>query len=113
MTNQALDKLCLRRNDIGEEGAKAIGRLLSYTTLRELDLFSNNLGDEGARSDDTNDAYCLHQHNGIFFFRVIAAAVTRHSSLVHLDLRGNQIGPAGAQVKPQNTQHPHIPVVSQ
>lgn len=75
VTNRELVKLCLRKNTIGEDGAKAIGRLLGYTTIRELDLFSNNLGDSGARA--------------------MATAVKRHSSLVQLDLRGNQIGTDG------------------
>ena len=49
VTNFVLQKLCLRKNNIAEDGAKAIGRLLGYTSIRDLDLFGNALGDPGAR----------------------------------------------------------------
>ena len=69
--------LSLGENQIGDEGAKAIGKTLqTNTSLQFLNLDDNQIGNEGAKA--------------------IGKALQTNTSLLNLDLSGNQIGNEGA-----------------
>ena len=75
--NTSLTKIYL--DNIGDEGAKAIGEALKVnTSLTEIYLWENKIGDEGARA--------------------IAEALKRNTSLTKIDLRENKIGDEGIQL---------------
>ncbi|XP_077998347.1 leucine-rich repeat-containing protein 34-like isoform X1 [Glandiceps talaboti] len=66
----------MRYNDIGDEGAKHIAKLLEETImLRSLNLMCNNIGPEGGRA--------------------IATALQTNETLVSLKMNGNKIGNKG------------------
>ena len=46
--NTSLTKIDLNRNNIGDEGGKAIGEALKVKT--EIDLDGNDIGDEGGKA---------------------------------------------------------------
>ena len=71
--NTTLTTLNLGMNQIGAEGAKAIGSALEKnTTLTTLNLWENNIGFEGAKA--------------------IGSALEKNTTLTTLDLRCNRIG---------------------
>ncbi|RLN88357.1 hypothetical protein BBJ28_00000663 [Nothophytophthora sp. Chile5] len=99
------------RNGLGDEGAKAVARLLrSYPQLEELDVSFNDIGDEGATAmaqalaeNSTLVSFTLHsvaegsqvkpklQEKGL---RQLALAIQGHKALVKVDLRDNVSSPA-------------------
>ena len=49
--NTSLTEIDLYGNEIGDEGGKAIGEALKVnTSLTEIDLGRNNIGDEGGKA---------------------------------------------------------------
>eukprot|EP00808_Paulinella_micropora_P015526 g42684.t1 len=75
--NNSIRSINLRANDIGDEGATAIGLALQVnTSLATLILYNNKIGDAGATA--------------------IAKALQVNKALVEFDIRGNKIGPAAA-----------------
>ncbi len=74
--NSSLTELNLSGNNIGDHGATGLaGALKKNTSLRELNLFGNNIGDVGAAG--------------------LAGALDENSSLTWLDLSANKIGDDG------------------
>ena len=76
--NTTLERLDLYANNIGDEGAKALASALEKnTTLVLLELAKNNIGDEGAKA--------------------LATALEKNRSLERLYLELNYIGDEGAK----------------
>jgi NLR family CARD domain-containing protein 3 len=76
-TNTTLTELNLRCNRIGDNGAAAIGRALTQNqTLTAIWLEGNQISDDGATA--------------------LATALTENTTLTHLYLYKNGIGPVGA-----------------
>ena len=97
-------KLELVKNDITVEGTKAVAFLLSSTSLEELDISYNNIGDIGAerlsekltRSVTLKSLamkYCNIGEEGAY---KLAHALTTNSSLEILWMNGNATGHCGA-----------------
>eukprot|EP00808_Paulinella_micropora_P009962 g29212.t1 len=75
--NKTLQALGLRSNNIGDDGAKAIGEALeANNSIRSIDLRSNIIGDEGAKA--------------------IVLALQANQVLQTLIIAGNNIGDQGA-----------------
>ncbi|KAJ8271037.1 hypothetical protein GJAV_G00122070 [Gymnothorax javanicus] len=77
LDHPALEELNLSHNLIGDRGAKAIGKLLGRSRLRKLTLCYNRIRGPGAQ--------------------VLAHALSKNSSLTHLNLRLNFLGDEGGQ----------------
>lgn len=91
---------------ITDVGGQAIGDALAgNTALRELWLFSNEIGDIGARAigsalsaNDVLTTLCLeNNHVGDAGAKAVAAALCRTNRLEELGLGHNRIGNAGAE----------------
>eukprot|EP00633_Aureoumbra_lagunensis_P003707 CAMPEP_0197301422 /NCGR_PEP_ID=MMETSP0890-20130614/50389_1 /TAXON_ID=44058 ORGANISM="Aureoumbra lagunensis, Strain CCMP1510" /NCGR_SAMPLE_ID=MMETSP0890 /ASSEMBLY_ACC=CAM_ASM_000533 /LENGTH=734 /DNA_ID=CAMNT_0042780721 /DNA_START=433 /DNA_END=2636 /DNA_ORIENTATION=- len=104
-TNTSLQKLDLSANNIGVEGAIAIGRALATnTSLKALNLGANNIGVEGAKAlatalgtNTSLQKLWLGGNNiGDEGANAIGRALRTNTSLQQLDLGGNNIGDEGA-----------------
>eukprot|EP00808_Paulinella_micropora_P023624 g11902.t1 len=104
--NNTLQTLDLYNNNIGPDGAKAIGKALELNqTLRELNLRYNKIGDDGANAigealkvNTTVQTLNIGYNNlGEKGAALIAEAIKVNKTLREINLRWNNIGDAGAQ----------------
>jgi len=98
------ERLSLSRNDIGDEGARAVADSLRFNRrLHTIQLDSNGLGDEGARAvaDALKFNHSVHsinlKNNGIGDegARALAVALETNTALESIYLRCNSIGNSG------------------
>lgn len=91
-------------NAVTSEGATSLARLLANRTLRELNLYMNELGDAGATSiskalkgDSRLRSLDLGGNNiGVEGAKALSEALSGNKTLSSLELGYNPIGPAGA-----------------
>eukprot|EP00667_Euglena_gracilis_P022674 EG_transcript_25336 len=85
-TNTTPKEMHLRRNNIGDDGARALRNALEHnSTLQRMDLDGNNIGDDGARA--------------------LRNALEHNSTLQRMDLDGNNIGDDGARALRNALEH--------
>ncbi|XP_038583234.1 dynein regulatory complex subunit 5 [Micropterus salmoides] len=77
LDHPSLRELDFSHNLIGDKGARAIGKLLTRSTLETLNMCDNNIRDTGAK--------------------VIAHALSKNSTLLSLNLRLNRLRDEGGQ----------------
>ena len=100
-----LDTLCLDDNQIGDDGATALAKLLEIHALISLDLSSNQIGDKGATdlAKALKSSYTLlitlnfgkNQITNIGA-KALAEALESNDTLRDLYLDSNQVGDEGA-----------------
>jgi hypothetical protein len=104
-SNNTLQELVLSNNNIGPDGAVALGRALeSNNTLQRLYLGNNNIGPEGAvalgralESNNTLQELYLRNNNiGPEGAVALGRALESNNTLQELSLNWNNIGPEGA-----------------
>ncbi|XP_072517610.1 uncharacterized protein [Salminus brasiliensis] len=106
-THCKLRRLWINDDDLTEESCSALATVLTSSTLRELDLSSNNLQDSGVKElcSGLKDPLCKLKKLSLSFCRIteggyaaLASALKSSSSaLTELDLRGNDPGDTGVK----------------
>ena len=99
------DSLKFYSMEIDDELAKALAKILPYTTLTSLDLGGNNIGYSGAKylaealKDNTTltSLYLVGNYIGYSGINALAGALKDNTTLTSLDLGGNDIGYSGAK----------------
>ena len=104
---QALNKLDLYTNQIGEFGARVLAGVLEKNlNLQQLNLDSNQIGDEGVqalakaleKNQNLQQLDLSTNRIGDEGVKVLAKALEKNQMLQQLDLSWNQIGEEGAKV---------------
>jgi hypothetical protein len=107
-TNPSLQSLDLSNNNMKNKEAKFLAKLLTYSSLQELDLGMNYIGmnyiseaakdlAEGLKINKTlKKLYLSMNALGLGGAKCIAEALKNNKTLLELDLKGNRIGDEGA-----------------